>query len=42
MENQPKYSWEDDKELPEAPFLNPDTFEKTKRERQKERLWRRF
>lgn len=37
-----EYSWQKESELPEAPFLDPDTFEKTKSEREKEKLWRRF
>lgn len=41
-ENAPRYSWEKEDELPSAPFLDPDTFEKSKSERQKESLWRRF
>lgn len=41
-EERPSYSWEKEEELPPAPFLDPETFEKTKAEREKESLWRRF
>lgn len=41
-EEKPTYSWEHEPELPEAPFLDPRTFDKTKAEREKESIWRRF